>query len=138
VGAGAAAGHTFREGQRMRAHAQQLNTKHEAVQQQVKLTRQQATTVAQPCELPQSEPSPEAERILMVDFAASQVQAKGGAPLSSCVGGPDQGCRSQATKHATIALRRWGGRVVPPTSRDPCHLLGFDYRRLSNSNGKGK
>jgi hypothetical protein len=39
--------------------------------------------MAQPLESPQSEPAPEVKRILMVDFTATQVQAKGGAPPAS-------------------------------------------------------
>jgi hypothetical protein len=67
----------------VRAHAQQLNTEHEAVQQQDKLTVRQAATAAQPngplrCGLVH-----ERERILVVDLIATQLQPKGATPPAS-------------------------------------------------------
>jgi hypothetical protein len=56
----------------------------------------------------------------MVDFAATQVQSKGGAP-SLATRGPNQGLCGQATKHATTALHMQGGGAVLPTGGDPCH-----------------
>jgi hypothetical protein len=55
--------HTFREGQRAPGHAQQVNTKHEAMHHQGKLTGKQAIMTAQPYELPRHRHALEAERI---------------------------------------------------------------------------
>jgi hypothetical protein len=75
--------HTFQEGQRMWAHAQQANAENEAAQWQCKLTDKQAITVAQPYEPPRHKPVLEAEMILMVDLTATWAQAKGVTPTIS-------------------------------------------------------
>jgi hypothetical protein len=58
----------------------------------------------------------------MVDFTATQVQAKGGAPTASHEGGGgNQGRCGHAPKCDTAALRQQGARAIPPTSKDPHH-----------------
>jgi hypothetical protein len=58
------------------------SAEHEVAQRRSKLTYMQATTMAQPREPPWHELVLEVERILMVDLAATQVQAKGVAPTT--------------------------------------------------------
>jgi hypothetical protein len=52
-----------------------------------KLTGKQMMVVTWPHDLPRREPTLEAERILMVDFTATQAQANGAAPSANREGG---------------------------------------------------
>jgi hypothetical protein len=56
-----------------------------------KLTGKQMTVVALLLEPSRREPAPEAERILIVYFAATQARAKGAAPSANCEGGGQTG-----------------------------------------------
>jgi hypothetical protein len=58
--------------------------------------------MALPLTPPWREPAPEAERILMVDFTATQARAKGTAPSANSEGGPDWGRCDQYSKRLTF------------------------------------
>jgi hypothetical protein len=75
---------------------------------------------ARPHEPPWREPTLEVERILMVDFTATQARAKGVTPSANHEGGgADRGHCGQNSKCFTSTLRQRGGQDAPPTSRDP-------------------
>jgi hypothetical protein len=69
------------------AHTRTPDTEQEAAPWWNKLTGRQAAAAARPHEQLQHKPMLEAERILMVDFVATQAQAKGAAPSANDEGG---------------------------------------------------
>jgi hypothetical protein len=78
------------------------------MQQLNKLTRKQATVVAQLHEPPRDEPTLRAERNLMVNFTMTQPHAKGVAPSANREGGggADRGRCGQSLKCLTSTHRR--------------------------------
>jgi hypothetical protein len=69
------------------AHVWQSSTEQEMAHQWNKLAGKQMTAVALLLEPSRREPAPEAERILIVYFAATQARAKGAAPSANREGG---------------------------------------------------
>jgi hypothetical protein len=67
----------------MQAHAQQSYAEQKAAQWQNEPADGQAAATAQPCEPRWHKPSLRVERILMMDYASTQAQAKGVAPTAS-------------------------------------------------------
>jgi hypothetical protein len=67
-------------------HAWQPKADQEMTQQRNTLTSKQAMAVALSLEPPWHEPAPKVERILRVDFAATQAQAKEAAPSANSEG----------------------------------------------------
>jgi hypothetical protein len=67
------------------------------MQQLNKLTRKQATVVAQLHEPPRDEPTLRAERNLMVNFTTTQAHAKGVAPSANREGGQTEAAVAKAS-----------------------------------------
>jgi hypothetical protein len=86
-----------------------------------KLTGKQMMVVTWPHDLPRREPTLEAERILMVDFTATQAQAKGAAPSANREGGQTEAVVAKTPSALPPPTTNGVDRDVPPTGRDPRH-----------------
>jgi hypothetical protein len=79
------------------------------------------TVVALSLEPSWREPVPETERIIMVDFAATQGWVKKVVPSANRVGGQAEATTAKIQSVLPPPTVDGGGHDVPSTGGDPCH-----------------